>query len=167
MSFTLGIYLTTQPSSQLVNVGNKNVVAKPIDLGFEPPVESRRKPPREDKGVTRHKTHQTNNNNDNNIDTTISQDRSRITPRIVGLQITPNSALVYQISSSRPPNNNDDTYEYYTIEPSWYEPNAEYFMDGHDFDKCIPMADWQLESFVDCNKFHELDLSKMRMINRG
>lgn len=53
------------------------------------------------------------------------------------------------------------------ITPSWFEPNAAYFVDGYNWQICEPMYDWQLQSFPNCNKFHELDLSTMRFINSG
>ena len=51
------------------------------------------------------------------------------------------------------------------ITKDWFEPNAAYYNDNSD--NCEPMYDWQLESFPNCNKFHELDLSTMRFINSG
>lgn len=53
------------------------------------------------------------------------------------------------------------------INPSWYDPNAEEFIDGYDWAVCEPMYDWQLKSYPNCNKFHELDLLQLRMINTG
>ena len=53
------------------------------------------------------------------------------------------------------------------ITPSWFEPNAADFVRGYDENVCEPMYDWQLESFPNCNKFHELDLSTMRFVNSG
>mmetsp|Transcript_20126 Transcript_20126/g.36377 ORF Transcript_20126/g.36377 Transcript_20126/m.36377 type:complete len:527 (+) Transcript_20126:219-1799(+) len=53
------------------------------------------------------------------------------------------------------------------IEPTWYQPNAVDFIDGYNMDVCIPMDDWQLKSYPNCNKFHELDLQQLRMINKG
>ena len=52
------------------------------------------------------------------------------------------------------------------ITPSWFEPNAAFFVDDYA-GFCEPMYDWQLESFPNCNKFHELDLSAMRFVNSG
>lgn len=53
------------------------------------------------------------------------------------------------------------------IAPGWYEPNADEFVDGYDMDVCEPMHEWQSKSYPNCNKFHELDLVQMRMINKG
>eukprot|EP00986_Skeletonema_menzelii_P012506 scaffold6920_cov171-Skeletonema_menzelii.AAC.1 len=53
------------------------------------------------------------------------------------------------------------------INPSWYTPNAEEYVSGYDWKSCEPMYDWQLQSFPNCNKFHELDLSTMRFVNSG
>lgn len=53
------------------------------------------------------------------------------------------------------------------ITPEWFEPNADEFIDGYDWSVCEPMYDWQLQSFPNCNKFHELDLHEMRVINTG
>ena len=94
---------------------------------------------------------------------------NKLIPRLLGVQIniSPPAVLTYQISPSTPSFEIDSKPEGLAIEESWYEPNAAWFMDGHDFSKCVPMEKWQLESFVDCNKFHELDLQKLKMINRG
>lgn len=162
LSFAAGILLT-RPSDS-IDGGNHNSVVKPVDLGFEPPVSETRRTPQKplDKEVkVGRDAHRKSINNHQPMHPSYK------TPRIIGVQITPNSVLVYQISSLNHHNLENSNEGYYQIQPSWYEPNAVYFMDGHDFDKCIPMAEWQLESFVDCNKFHELDLSVMRMINRG
>ncbi|KAL7515786.1 hypothetical protein ACHAWX_000863 [Stephanocyclus meneghinianus] len=93
--------------------------------------------------------------------------QNRKTPRIIGLQITPQQTLAYRVPYASASFSADAVPEGYVIAPYWYEANAVQFMDGHDFSKCVPMEKWQLESFVNCNKFHELDLSQMRMINRG
>lgn len=55
------------------------------------------------------------------------------------------------------------------IDKSWYTPNAYLFLDGSGVDnqRCELMHDWQVGNFVNCNSFHELELSKMRMINKG
>lgn len=53
------------------------------------------------------------------------------------------------------------------VEKSWFEPNAGEFIDGYNWTVCEPMADWQLVSYPNCNKFHELDLQHMRLINSG
>ena len=52
------------------------------------------------------------------------------------------------------------------IHPSWYTPNAAEYVGGYG-SACEPMYDWQLQSFPNCNKFHELDLSTMRFVNSG
>jgi len=49
------------------------------------------------------------------------------------------------------------------ITPSWFQPNA---LDTSN-KQCEPMYDWQVESFPNCNKFHELDLSTMRYVRSG
>ena len=54
-----------------------------------------------------------------------------------------------------------------SITSSWYEPNADEFIDGYDWNMCEPMAEWQLTSYPNCNSFHELDMPHMRMINKG
>ena len=51
------------------------------------------------------------------------------------------------------------------IQPNWYQPNAAEYIDNSN--NCEPMYNWQLQSFPNCNKFHELDLSTMRFINSG
>ncbi|KAL7550501.1 hypothetical protein ACHAWF_013720 [Thalassiosira exigua] len=53
------------------------------------------------------------------------------------------------------------------VQPDWYDPNAEEFVDGYDWDVCVPMYDWQLQSFPSCNSFHELDYSKLHLIGSG
>lgn len=53
------------------------------------------------------------------------------------------------------------------VQPHWYEPNGYDFVDGYDMDVCIPMNDWQANSYPTCNTFHEIDLSKLRVINTG
>ncbi|KAL7550110.1 hypothetical protein ACHAWF_013336 [Thalassiosira exigua] len=53
------------------------------------------------------------------------------------------------------------------VEPNWYDPIAGDFVEGYDLDACIPMYDWQLQSFPSCNDFHELDLTKMRLFGMG
>ena len=53
------------------------------------------------------------------------------------------------------------------VQPNWYEPNAYDFVDGYDFDVCVPMNEWQMKSSPNCNAFHEIDLSKLRVINTG
>mmetsp|Transcript_2328 Transcript_2328/g.4154 ORF Transcript_2328/g.4154 Transcript_2328/m.4154 type:complete len:550 (-) Transcript_2328:226-1875(-) len=47
--------------------------------------------------------------------------------------------------------------------------NTTRHIDGDDSSsgKCKPMYDWQLSSFPNCNSFHELDVTQMRMINKG
>jgi len=49
----------------------------------------------------------------------------------------------------------------------WFTPNAHDFIDGYDWAVCEPMYDWQLQSYPNCNSFHELDYSHMRVINSG
>ena len=54
------------------------------------------------------------------------------------------------------------------INSTWYEPNAAaYLKDKYDLQVCQPMHDWQLQSFPNCNSFHELDFTKMRYITSG
>ena len=54
------------------------------------------------------------------------------------------------------------------IDSTWYEPNAaEYLTDKYDLQVCQPMHEWQLQSFPNCNSFHELDLTKLRYITSG
>ncbi|KAL7537259.1 hypothetical protein ACHAXR_007695 [Thalassiosira sp. AJA248-18] len=53
------------------------------------------------------------------------------------------------------------------VQPDWYDPNALDFIDGYDWKVCEPMYDWQSKSYPNCNKFHELDLRSMRVINTG
>ncbi len=51
---------------------------------------------------------------------------------------------------------------------TWYEPNAaQYQKDIYDLQTCQPMHDWQLQSYTNCNSFHELDLTKLRYITSG
>ena len=47
--------------------------------------------------------------------------------------------------------------------------NTTRHIDGDDSasGRCKPMHDWQLISFPNCNSFHELDVTQMRMINTG
>jgi hypothetical protein len=154
LSFLIGVAFTN-PSAKLQ-------VPQSIEAGFEPPTKVIRKSPPN--------TNRVRNNKPPPLKSIPQTANSRIhIPRIIGIQISPHSkALTYQISSSPfNPNAEDSIPEGHFIEESWYESNAAFFMDGHDFSKCVPMEKWQLESFVDCNKFHELDLQQMRMINRG
>ena len=61
----------------------------------------------------------------------------------------------------------DENYEVVAqITPKWYEPNAKDYID-YDTDICEPMYDWQLQSYPNCNKAHELDMQHMRVINTG
>ncbi|KAL9181740.1 hypothetical protein ACHAXT_012083 [Thalassiosira profunda] len=53
------------------------------------------------------------------------------------------------------------------VKEDWYEPNADEFIDGYDWSVCEPMYDWQMESFPNCNNFHEMDVHNMRVINTG
>ncbi len=53
------------------------------------------------------------------------------------------------------------------IQPHWYQPNAYDWVDGYDMNVCIPMTDWQAKSYPTCNTFHEIDMSKLRVINSG
>ncbi|KAL7535575.1 hypothetical protein ACHAXR_006585, partial [Thalassiosira sp. AJA248-18] len=55
------------------------------------------------------------------------------------------------------------------IEQNWFTPNAnEFYADSYDSNVCEPMHDWQLQSYPNCNSFHELvDPHRMRMINKG
>ncbi|KAL7532458.1 hypothetical protein ACHAWF_004143 [Thalassiosira exigua] len=53
------------------------------------------------------------------------------------------------------------------VAPDWYDPNADDFVDGYDWDVCVPMHDWQLRSFPNCNSFHELDLEAMCVVAEG
>ena len=53
------------------------------------------------------------------------------------------------------------------VRPSWFEPNAADFVDGVDDEVCVPMYDWQLASYPSCNRFHELDMRALRVINTG
>jgi hypothetical protein len=53
------------------------------------------------------------------------------------------------------------------VQPHWYQPNAYDWVDGYDMNVCIPMTDWQAKSYPTCNTFHEIDLSKLRVINSG
>mmetsp|Transcript_14398 Transcript_14398/g.29520 ORF Transcript_14398/g.29520 Transcript_14398/m.29520 type:complete len:571 (+) Transcript_14398:215-1927(+) len=50
---------------------------------------------------------------------------------------------------------------------SWYLPNALDHIDGYDLEQCEHMYDWQLQSFPDCNKFHEMNWFGLKMINSG
>eukprot|EP00970_Alexandrium_tamarense_P007698 scaffold1468_cov206-Alexandrium_tamarense.AAC.17 len=127
-----------------------------------------------------------NNNNYNNNDNTVKQqlrqpsdNKSANTksPRVIELH------YVNQKLTASPPriinsasNNNKRNLELSIprqgpnnppIKPNWHTPNAADFVDGYDFNKCTPMYEWQLQSFMNCNKFHELDLLQLRMINRG
>ena len=51
------------------------------------------------------------------------------------------------------------------IEPSWYTPNGQDLL--WDNDRCEAMYPWQLGSFQNCNKFHELDMTHLKVINSG
>ena len=171
LSFLGGLALHT-PTNSIKKVSN-------IEAGFEPPnLRVKRKESRDDRLNLR------DNNKAKNIKSnTMQQQRpqqqrpkqqpkpqqpnKRRQPRTIAIQISSSKVLTYQIPTPSIEFQDETLPEGYPIEPSWYESNAAYFMDGVDLDQCEPMEEWQLSSFVDCNKFHELDLSKMRMINRG
>lgn len=51
------------------------------------------------------------------------------------------------------------------IQPSWYTPNGQDLL--WDADRCEVQYPWQLSSFQNCNKFHELDMTKLKVINSG
>ena len=54
------------------------------------------------------------------------------------------------------------------INSTWYEPNAAKYLEGiYDLQSCQPMHEWQLQSYPNCNSFHELDLTKLRYITSG
>eukprot|EP00578_Thalassiosira_sp_NH16_P004699 CAMPEP_0181131732 /NCGR_PEP_ID=MMETSP1071-20121207/30613_1 /TAXON_ID=35127 /ORGANISM="Thalassiosira sp., Strain NH16" /LENGTH=505 /DNA_ID=CAMNT_0023218007 /DNA_START=76 /DNA_END=1590 /DNA_ORIENTATION=+ len=95
----------------------------------------------------------------------------RRVPRGIVIQYTWNGKLsvLQERSSHRSTHFKEDSIssDAPQIEPNWYEPNADEFIDGYDWDVCVPMYDWQLQSFPNCNKFHELDLQHMRVINTG
>ncbi|KAL7552222.1 hypothetical protein ACHAWF_017658 [Thalassiosira exigua] len=44
---------------------------------------------------------------------------------------------------------------------------ANLFLDGYDLSVCEPMHEHQLQSFPNCNAFHELDLKKMPVLSEG
>lgn len=167
LSFLVGIATTYTNSSHPLRV------PKPIEAGFEPPNirQSSRQKPRQVDSDTRQSAGQ----GSGDAPTLTSSrkhhfEHKRPTPRTIAVQISPHShALTYQIPSpairsSAPSSIPADGHP---VHPSWYESNAAHFTDGVDLDKCEPMAEWQLSTYVDCNKFHELDLQKLRMINRG
>jgi hypothetical protein len=192
LSFLVGVYITTPKNVEGSVRGTNNV--KGVEVGFEPPRVKRDddssgrnandrgrenrsgKTSADNQGISFSQIEPTNNKDNQGTASQIEQ-QERINnpqPRIVGLLQQPNKpTLVYRLPSTLLNESSIETIEEsipsdgYIVEESWYSSNAEYFMDGHDFDKCIPMEKWQLESFVDCNKFHELDLQKLRMINRG
>jgi len=152
LSFVVGVAFTNPTANRIQSSAEK---------GFEPPAATadgtRRRPRIQQNGNNPKQTNGSNNN--------VNQNRK--IPRIIGLQITPQQTLAYRVPYSTASFSTDAAPEVYVITPDWYEANAVKFMDGHDFSKCVPMEKWQLESFVNCNKFHELDLRQMRMINRG
>ena len=179
LSFLVGMALHTSVTMTV----EKNVSGR-VEAGFEPPsvMRGRRKELRKDTLNNLRDDNDSKNRRSNMQPRQKSQPQQqqpksqqpnkRKQPRTIAIQLSPtNNLLTYQVpipsiqfsSESFQP----EEEGYYPIEPSWYQPNAAYFMDGVDLEQCEPMADWQLASFVDCNKFHELDLSKMRMINRG
>ena len=53
------------------------------------------------------------------------------------------------------------------ITANWFESSAKEFAPTYAEDNCEPMHDWQLQSFPNCNMFHELDLQEMRFIAKG
>jgi len=133
-----------------------------IERGFEPPkTEVRRS-----SGSVDH-IHRVSNNHADRKNGNQPHRTHKSQPRIIGLHFQNSKAVSYQISSRAISFSEDSTPEGYVIQPNWYQSNAMHFMDGHDFNTCIPMEEWQLESFIDCNKFHEIDWKAMRMINHG
>jgi hypothetical protein len=69
-----------------------------------------------------------------------------------------NKASFHFTESSIPTNGN-------FVEPSWFTPSARNFL--WDNDRCEVMYPWQLEGFPNCNDFHELDMTQMKMIDSG
>lgn len=151
LSFILGVAFTNPTANRIQTSAEK---------GFEHPAATA-------DGNRRRPRIQQIDSNPKQTNVSIQMNQNRKTPRIIGLQITPQQTLAYRVPYATASFSADAVPEGYVITPYWYEANAVQFMDGHDFSKCVPMEKWQLESFVNCNKFHELDLSQMRMINRG
>ena len=100
-------------------------------------------------------------------------------PRLIGLVyvtvgrqqkqiIYPNTLEIFRPNATR--HFHDDAQpsvpiEGAPVEQNWYQLNAYDFLEnGH---LCEPMHPWQVDSYPNCNRFHELDLSHMRMINKG
>lgn len=51
---------------------------------------------------------------------------------------------------------------------SWYEPNAAKYLEKiYNLTDCEPMHEWQLQSYPNCNSFHELDLTALKYITSG
>jgi hypothetical protein len=76
-------------------------------------------------------------------------------PRVVAI-----TSLQYDIPSKWASNSGP-----YPVEPSWYTPNAQNLL--RENDRCEVMYQWQLEFFPNCNNFHELDMTHMKMLNSG
>eukprot|EP00585_Thalassiosira_rotula_P007082 CAMPEP_0196152236 /NCGR_PEP_ID=MMETSP0910-20130528/35143_1 /TAXON_ID=49265 /ORGANISM="Thalassiosira rotula, Strain GSO102" /LENGTH=553 /DNA_ID=CAMNT_0041415781 /DNA_START=8 /DNA_END=1669 /DNA_ORIENTATION=- len=100
---------------------------------------------------------------------------SRRFPRMIAINYEKKGSIIHSTTPlkiflpDQPINFEEDSIprEGPPIHSSWYEPNADEFIDGYDWDVCEPMAEWQLQSYPTCNNFHELDLPKIRMINKG
>ena len=73
------------------------------------------------------------------------------------------NAVLIPVPYTRDFEQNSVPHEAPQITPSWFQPNA---LDSSN-KQCEPMYDWQVQSFPNCNKFHELDLSTMSFVRSG
>lgn len=52
------------------------------------------------------------------------------------------------------------------FEPDWYEPNGLQHLQPLP-DDCVPMHEWQIGSYQNCNNFHEVEWTELYFVNSG
>lgn len=100
-------------------------------------------------------------------------------PRVVAInqaignaEASPLDALSRQFSLSPPQefdwNGSSVPEDAPWISPDWYDSNVPSDVKGYyDLNECEPADEDQFRSYPNCNSFHELDLSRLSLINKG
>lgn len=97
---------------------------------------------------------------------------SRRVPRVVATEVGCDvncEIMVVPLTANKFPDFEEESIPENAPIPNkdWYEPNADWYIDGYDWDVCEPMYDWQMQSFPNCNNFHELDMEKLSYLAKG